>query len=163
MLIVQTNSLKAAYSQALRRLLFDGRAYDDPELFREDVALIEISPSRFPDNPFDDLFEDLSEDSSDNSPTTLLFDSFPPVIVTNSSLDDSYPYHEYFPWISSELVGRELDYWNQQLFKLQKLPELISYLKENPLSKRPILLIWEDRYRDLSKGAVCEIALVFRL
>ena len=160
MIIIQTNSLKAAYCQALNRLFADGRDHGDPELYRESVGVIEISPSFSQMNdPFDFLFEDSPEAFASIEPG----DELPPLTIDIESLDDPFPYHEYFPRLSAEIVGKELTYWNQQLFKQKKLKELIDYLKANPLSKRAIILFWEDAYRDLSKGAVCEIAIVFRM
>ena len=112
------------------------RAYDDTELFCEDVGAIEVGPN----------------------PTET-----PPVLVDRASLDDPFPYHSLFPWIPPDIVGRELAYWNAQFFAQKKLADLIAYLRAFPLSKRAILILWKDEHRDLSKNAPCEIAIFFRL
>ena len=40
---------------------------------------------------------------------------------------------------------------------------MIRYLRLYPLSKRGIILFWDDKYRDLSKSSICEVAAFFRI
>lgn len=136
MLIVSSTNLKTAYSETLRRLLSESQKFEDPELFREDVATIQVQNHH-----------ELSM----------------PLMFAHGTIQDPFPYTKYFPGVSQKMIDQEMRYWNQQFFEADKLHELIEYLKSFPLSKRGIILFWEERYRDLSKGAVCEIAAFFRI
>jgi hypothetical protein len=136
MVFVVSDNLKNAYSEALRRLLSESKKYEDPELFREDVGIITIQNR---------------------------LDYEIPITLKEGILIDPFPYSQYFPHVTDALIEQEMRYWNQQFLAENKLPELIKYLRSYPLSKRGIILFWEDKFRDLSKGAVCEIAAFFRL
>jgi thymidylate synthase len=136
MLIVTSNTLKEAYSETLSRLLSESKKYEDTEIFREDVGVISI--------------QDHDEQAM-------------PVVLKEMTIFDPFPYTKYFPHVIDDLVQQEMRYWNQQFYHENKLPELIQYLRSFPLSKRGIILFWDDKYRDLSKGAVCEIAAFFRI
>lgn len=110
--------------------------YDDPEIHREDSAVISVIASE-PDD-------------------------WPP-IADDSGLHDTFPYASYFPAIEPSLVKDELRYWSSQLIVRGKLQSLIGYLRENPLSKRAVILFWDDACRDLTRPGICEIAATFRL
>ncbi len=136
MLIISSKSIKTAYVDILGRLISDAQKYDDPELSREDFAIVQIQDHQ----------------------------EWKPLITYELGiLNEPFPYTEYFPFITQERIDQEIHYWNQQFFVANKLPELVQYLHDFPLSKRAIILFWEDKYRDLSKGAVCEIAAFFRI
>lgn len=136
MLIVTSDNIMKAYAETLRCLLSESKKYDDPELFKEDVGVINI--------------QDRGEHEI-------------PITLKQGVLIDPFPYTKYFPHVTSDLIEQEMRYWNQQFLGESKLPELIQYLRSFPLSKRGVILFWEDKYRDLSKGAVCEIAAFFRI
>ena len=136
MLVTISETVKEAYVELLGKLLVQSSKHDDPELYREDVAVAHIRGDS---------------------------ETGPPITLENGVIHDAFPYPEYFPHVTPELVDLEMRYWNQQFLGERKLSELVGYLRANPLSKRAIILFWEDKYRDLSKGAVCEIAAFFRL
>jgi hypothetical protein len=136
MLTITTNSLPTAYWQTFRRLLSDGKKYDDPEIFRESSAVICI-PQRS--------------------------QSDAPVQFESGQLFDPFAYQTYFPHVTHDLIETELAYWNHEFFGKRKLDDLIGYLREFPLSKRAIILFWSDDYRNLSRGAACEVAAFFRI
>lgn len=136
MLIVTSNSVKEAYTQTLNRLIFESNKFEDSELFREDVGVINIKE---------------------------LKDNLNYVSLNKGRLIDSFPYTKCFPHITSGLVQQEMIYWNNQFMEKNGLRDIIEYLRSFPMSKRGIILFWDDKYRDLSKGAVCEIAVFFRI
>lgn len=136
MLIIKSDTLKSAYTEILDRLLLDSRKYDDPELFREDTLIAQVR---------------------DNHDFGI------PITYAQGRLQENFPYEDYFPHISKNMIEQEMRYWNQQFFEANKLPELIQYLRLFPLSKRGIILFWEDKYRDLSKDSICEVAAFYRI
>ncbi|MFA4954045.1 MAG: thymidylate synthase [Patescibacteria group bacterium] len=136
MLIITTDSVKKAYSETLHRLISESKKYDDPEIFREDIGVISIQGH--------------GEHAT-------------PIALKKGKIVDPFPYTKYFPHITENLVEQEMQYWNQQFLDEDKLPQLVEYLRAFPMSKRGIILFWEDKYRDLSNGAVCEIAVFFRI
>lgn len=136
MLVAISETVKEAYAELLGKLLVQSTKHDDPELYREDVAVAHIRGDS---------------------------ETGPPLELEDGVLCDSFPYPDYFPHVTPELVALEMRYWNQQFLEANKLADLVSYLRVNPLSKRALILFWEDKYRDLSKGAVCEVAAFFRL
>lgn len=73
--------------------------------------------------------------------------------------------YDYSELVSNgnEFSNIEADYWNKELFQNGKVPELISYLKSNKMSKRAILNLWNDNNRDLTQPAPCLTYLNFRV
>ncbi len=136
MLIVKSDALKTAYTEILERLLSDSKKYDDPELFRENTLIAHVQNGH---------------------------DFVIPITYTKRGLQENFPYEDYFPHISKSMIEQEMLYWNQQFFEANKLPELIQYLRLFPLSKRGIILFWDDKYRDLSRSSICEVAVFFRI
>lgn len=133
MLHIKGASLEEAYKKTFFDLL-SGERYDDPEIHREDSAVIEVDASGSNQN----------------------------LKNVNKRLVLKQEYSKSFPFIESGLVEKEMEYWNDSLVKESKLFETIEYLRDNPLSKRAIILFWDDKYRDLSGPSVCEIAAFFR-
>jgi hypothetical protein len=136
MLVTISETVKEAYVELLGKLIAHSSKHDDPELYREDVAVAHIRGES---------------------------ETGPAITLENGAIKDTFPYSEYFPHVTPELVDLELRYRNRQFIEERRLAEIVSYLRANPLSKRAITLLWQDEYRDLSKGASCEIAAFFRL
>ncbi|MBP9798225.1 hypothetical protein KBC70_03710 [Candidatus Woesebacteria bacterium] len=72
-------------------------------------------------------------------------------------------YRDYFPYVDDKIIKLELDYWYSEFIMPPRLNNLISYLKENRLSKRAIINFWDDKHRDLDTGAPCTTNMFFRV
>lgn len=107
----------------------------DPKLLREDVALIHII-----------------HDKSTNW-----------VKILNDEFILSDGYKQFSPFVDFKLLLTEKEYWGKELFGSGKANWLIDYLKKFPLSKRAIILLWKDEYRDLSKVCPCTSSIFFRI
>lgn len=136
MLIIESRTVTSAYVETLKRLFLETKKYDDPEILREDAAAIHIQRPNQLKRSID---------------------------LRGGIMQETFPYEKFFPHVKLKTVQKEMAYWNQQFFASGKLTELVDYLREFPLTKRGIILFWNDRFRDLSKGAVCEIAAFFRI
>lgn len=71
-------------------------------------------------------------------------------------------YKEFSPYVDSKIIEVEKEYWAEELFKKKRVDEIVEYLKEFPLSKRAIILLWRDGYRDLSNKCSCSTSIFFR-
>lgn len=107
----------------------------DPELLKEDVALIHI------------VHKEMNNW----------------VNVTNREFIYSDGYKKYSPYVDPKLLTIEKEYWDRELFGSGKSVWLIDYLKKFPLSKRAILLLWKDQYTDLSCTCSCTSSIFFRI
>lgn len=107
----------------------------DPELFKEDVALIHIESKE-----------------AENW-----------VGVENNEFKCSDAYKKYSPFVDPKLLLIEKEYWDRELFGSGKSDWLVVYLKKFPLSKRAIILLWKDQYTDLSSTCSCTSSIFFRI
>lgn len=132
MMYIQADSLKEAYKKTFFALLLQKR-YDDPEIYKEDVAIIEIITNK-----------------NDN------------LKIFNSKFILKNNYIELFPYITNQFINKELLYWENSLIKKNNLNKIINYLKNDKLTKRAIILFWNDKYRNTNGKSICEIASFFR-
>lgn len=71
-------------------------------------------------------------------------------------------YKEFSPYVDPKIIEIEKEYWAAELFKNKRVDEIIGYLRECPLSKRAIILLWREGYRDLSSKCSCSTSIFFR-
>jgi len=117
-------------------VLYDeGGISSDPELLKEDVALIHIKRNK----------------------------SEKWVSINNKKFVCSDKYRQFSPFVNPELMRVEKDYWEGELFRSGKADWLINYLKKFPFSKRAILLLWKDEYTNLSSNCSCTSSIFFRI
>lgn len=84
------------------------------------------------------------------------------VSIKNQSFCCTEAYKEFSPYVDPKIIEIEKEYWAEELFKKNRLYEMVEYLKEYPLSKRAIILLWKDDYRDLSHKCSCSTSIFFR-
>lgn len=133
MIYIEADSLQEAYKKTFIELLNEKDDSSDPEIYKENVATIEIAINNNDNFRIEGKKFILKED-----------------------------YSRSFPYIGRELIDKELIYWETSLLKKNNLSKVIAYLKKDPLSKRAIILFWEDKYRNVNGKSVCEIASFFR-
>lgn len=121
-------------SKALIDLCSTGSAMD-PELLAEDSAAVLIKRS--------DEFENW-------------------VHIEDRSFCCTEAYKEFSPYVDPNIIEVEKEYWAEELFKKKKVDEIIEYLRKCPLSKRAIILLWRDDYRNLSSKCSCSTSIFFR-
>lgn len=83
------------------------------------------------------------------------------IYIKDNKLDTDFEYDKYFE-NGYRIAKSECSYWTKELFESGKVEELVSYLKDNPDSKRAILLLWKGEQRDLTQSAACMSYAFFR-
>lgn len=133
MLHITGSSVKDVYKKTFFSLL-KGKRYDDPEIYKEDSAVIEVFSNRKQNN----------------------------LKMVNEKFILSHAYDRLFPFVDKELPDEEMKYWTKSLISEGRFKKTVEYLREYPLSKRAIVLFWNEKYQDLNGPSVCEIAAFFR-
>lgn len=133
--ITSSNYLKAA-KEAFLNVLESNREASDPDIDKEDAAVIEITNVE-------------SIDMAAGYDGKKMYYNF-----------DLIKYYPSNPIIIEE----EMAHWNTELIKGKKIRKLIDHLKKNPNSRRAILDLWDNKYaKYLNKPAVCVSQLYFRI
>lgn len=135
MIHVQEKSLLLAVKKAFFQLYEKEDLAFDPEIWKEDAGMIVI------------------DSSQETSSLTLHKGTF----------TYNFDYQTYFPYATSDLVQKEIEYWPKELINPPRLAEIIDYLTQFPLSKRAIINLWEDKHRNLSMICPCTTTLFFRI
>lgn len=137
MIYIKDDTNVNAYQRALTELL-KSAASNDGELLHEQPACIEVG-----------MFIDEASVYLDLKKRTLAYE---------------YDWKVTFGHVSSELITEEIRYWNEELFgNDRRFHEIVTYLKNNLLSKRAIVQFWKDEYKDLGNPAACLAAVFFRV
>lgn len=138
MIVIEETNVFSAYKKAFFALYDSENLSSDPEFWKEEVALIEISPT-------------------DSSLMNVNIKNFEALFELN------FNYQKFFPYIDLEFVKRELIVWPREFIRPSRLSELISYLKKNPLSKRALASTWLYKYSDQREQAPCLTQINFRI
>lgn len=71
---------------------------------------------------------------------------------------------ELFPEYDLAKIKEETKYWERELILNNRINDIVNHLKKNPESRRAMISIWNDAYREnLSMGAACIYAFYFRV
>lgn len=135
MITVQSNNLLSATKEVFNKLFEDNSPVSDPEIWKENSLSMTIS-----------------ENNMLNGGLTL-----------TKKLNYTFEYTKYFPFVDKSVLGKELNYYLDQLFSNGKLDDLTKFLKNNWHSKRAILSLWEESDRDLPSGGHCTNYIFFRV
>lgn len=134
MLFTEGNSPFEVASKVLINLYSSGSALD-PELIAEDSAVIVIKQNNNLKNW---------------------------VNIKNGIFDCTDEYKSFSPFVDPKLIEIEKEYWREELFLNGQVDGIVEYLREYPLSKRAIILLWKDQYRNLSDKCSCTTSIFFR-
>lgn len=139
MIVIKESNIFSAYKKAFFALYNNReKLSSDPEFWKEEVALIEVTPTVF---------------------------SLRNVNITNfeTLFEFSLDYQKLFPYISRELVKKELRVWPSEFIRSSRLNKLINCLKKDPLNKRVLANLWLYKYVDRRKLAPCLTQINFRI
>lgn len=136
MINIRDHSFLNAARRAFLSLYETNNRPDDTELLKEDVSLIHIIQNKRSANW---------------------------VTVLNKKFLYSDEYKNFSPYVNPNLIQKEKDYWEAEFFESDKSDWIIDYLRKFPFSKRAIILLWKNRYTDLSKTCPCTSSIFFRI
>lgn len=97
-------------------------------------------------------------------PALLTLEGYTPekeVKFDSKSIISNFDYAKYVV-DGNEQMDLEIKHYEEELIKLGKIKELLRHFKANPLSKRAILNLWDDKYLDYSITSPCLTYAWFR-
>jgi len=138
MIVIEETNVFSAYKKAFFALYDSDNLSSDPEFWKEEVALIEIS-------------------RADPSLKNVNINNFEALFKFN------FDYQKFFPYTDQKFVKKELRIWPSEFVKSSRLDELIICLKKDPLNKRILANLWLYKYSDRRKPAPCLTQINFRV
>jgi len=136
MISINEKTILAAYKKAFIHMYEKTPVAFDSELWKEESGMV--------------VLEDI--DKSDVN-----------ITLKNDRFEYLFPYQEYFPYLNPTVIQEELDYWPTEFISPPRLKGLIEYLDKNKNSKRAIITLWSDKYRELSLQCPCTTTIFFRI
>jgi thymidylate synthase len=134
MIVIKAKSPEELYIKGFLKLYEEGESSDDPELFKEDCASLQI----------------IGKDSNRL------------VHFSEERICSSFNYNQFVRQ-GNKQMEKECRHYYKELITSEKLKQLISYLKKHRLSKRAIVILWENEHRDLKRSCPCLIYTYFRI
>ena len=136
MINISSNSVLSAVKQAFVNLYEGDYSTEDPKLWKEEPALITIRGGL-------------------KNKSALFY-------LESNCFKCSFDYHSFFPIISKKVIRLEIDHWQKEFIKSDRLKRFTIYFKRHPSSKRAIIDLWDEKYRNSKKPVPCLIYLLFR-
>lgn len=134
MIIIKAKSSRELYIKSFVKLYEEGEIPNDPELFKEDCASLQIVGANLT------RFIHFSEEK----------------------IYSSFNYNQFVKQ-GNQQMEKECQHYYKELITSKSLKKLINYLKKNKLSKRAIINLWKNRYSNLKYSCPCLIYIYFRM
>src|SRR3972149_1715516 len=135
MIITLEDTIKNAVKETFIKLYKNRFVTTDPELWKEESATIVVTNTK--------------KEEID-------------IKILEKKLSTKYNFQKHFPFIDKKIVQVELDYWATEFINAPRLDQVREYLKNNLQSKRAIINLWNDEFRDLNLSCPCATYLYFR-
>ena len=138
MIIVKDCSIEKIIYKAFVKLYKSSKLVTDPEILKEEPAVLILKYDK-------------------NSPDTV-------IDISNNIVNSRFDYKLFFPWLKSDKINIELDYWGELLLSTNLILILGNHLQNHKNSRRAIFNMWHDTFlEDLDKGAACITQIYFRI
>ena len=133
MIHIKTNNVLKSFRLSFLLLYESTYIPSDNELLKEDTLSMEINEKSTPKR----------------------------IVIKKESVVNNFNYDKYFK-NGQNIAKAECKYLTREIFQNKQVSKIIKYLRQYPDTKRAILFLWKDKYRNLEKECPCMSYAFFR-